>query len=47
MLNRSKRIYFRRFRTDRTHFERSQKRTHPGEGFYMSTTHRCALEAHT
>ena len=30
MLNRKNRIYSRRFRTDRTRFERSQKRTHRG-----------------
>ena len=28
VLNRSNRIYFRQFRTDRIHFERSRKRTH-------------------
>ena len=46
VLNRKNRIYFWRFRTDRTRFERSQKRTHRGEGICMCTTHHCALEAH-
>ena len=52
VLNRKNRIYFRRFRTDRTRFERSQKRTHRGGGLgichlsWMCTTHHCALEAH-
>ena len=32
VLNRSNRIYFPYFRTDRTRFERSQKRTYGGEG---------------
>ena len=45
MLNRKNRIYFRRFLTDRTRSERSQKRTHRGEGLCMCTTHHCALEA--
>ena len=46
VLNRENRIYFRRFRTDRTRFERSQKRTQRRGGLCMCTTHHCALEAH-
>ena len=45
VLNRKNGVYFRRFHTDRTRFERSQKRTHLGEGLCMCTTRRCALEA--
>ena len=45
VLNRKNRIYFRRFRTDWTRFERSQGRTHRGGGLCICTTHHCALEA--
>ena len=37
VLNRKNRIYIRRFRNDRTRFERSQKRVHKGGGIvYVS-----------
>ena len=46
VLNRKNRIHFRRFRTDRTRFEQSKKRTHRGGGLCICTTQHCALEAH-
>ena len=39
--NRKNRIYFRRFRTDQTHSEQSQKRTHGGGGLSVWSFIKC------